>query len=122
MKEDALGLLAVSRCGFLQLLDHVERLAAHGLALLDVPDQLNTQVLDILRRGFIFADNRFRRQLADLRGSGAMLDIVGHRQFRRAYGRRREIGRRGFATRRLFSKFFLDLALDIDHIKNRRFC
>ena len=83
MKEDALGLLAVSRCGFLQLLDHVERLAAHGLTLFDVPDQLNAQVLDIFRRSFIFADNRFRRQLADLRGSGAMLDIVGHRQIRR---------------------------------------
>ncbi len=122
MKEDALGFFAVSPRGFLQLLDHGERIAGHGLTFSDVPDQFGAQVLDIFRRGFVFADNRFRRQLADLRGAVTMLDIVWHRQIRRADGRRGEIGRLVIASRGKFSKFLLDLALDIDHVKDRRPC
>src|SRR6476659_1392461 len=118
LKEAALGLLAVASCGFLQLLDHGERIVGHRLALLDTFDQLRAHGLDILRRSFVFADNGFRRQHADLRGPLAMLDIVWHRQRRRAHRRWREIGRLRFANQWPISKFFLDLAFKIDLAKN----
>jgi hypothetical protein len=40
LKEYALGLLAVTPCGFLQFLGHRECIAGHRLALPDEADQL----------------------------------------------------------------------------------
>src|SRR5437899_4138717 len=80
--KNALGLLAIPLCDFLQLIGDGERLTHHCLALLDAFDQLSTHRLDLLRRGFIFADDGFCRQLADFRGSIAVLDVFRYRRRR----------------------------------------
>src|SRR6266404_9887169 len=62
LKEDALGLLAVARCGFLHLLGHGERIAGHRLALLHALDQLRAHRLDVFRRSFVFESKGSRKR------------------------------------------------------------
>src|SRR5258706_1000839 len=113
LKEDPLGLLAVARCGILHLLGHGERIAGHRLALLDALNQLRAHRLDVFRRSFVFADNGFRRQLADLRGPVAMLDIVRHRQGRHPHPWLPQTDMAWLADPRTASKPCLDFLLQI---------
>src|ERR1700730_9628013 len=122
LKVDEPGLLSVAHCGFLHLRGHGERIAGHRLALFDAFDQLRAHRLDVFRRRFVFADNGFRRQLADLRGPLAMLDIVRHRQRRPTHPWRREIDRPRLVDPWPIPHLSLDLAFQIGHAQDSSYC
>src|SRR5438270_4769709 len=118
LKENTLGLLAIARRSFLHLFGNSERIPRHGLALLGALDQLCAHVLDLFRRRFIFADNGFGRQLADLGRSLAVFDIVGYRDCRRTQLRWRKVDGMHVAKRWTVADLRLDLFFQINNIED----
>src|SRR5436305_12862198 len=116
LKENTFGLLAIARCSFLHLLVNGERILSHCLALLNALHQLCAHPLDLFRRRFVFADNGFRRQLADFRSSLPVLDIIGYRGSRRAHPWRHEIDRTLTADWRTVPDFCLNLLFQIGNV------
>src|SRR3954471_24471233 len=127
LKEDAPGLFAVAPCRFLHLVGRDHRVAGHRLALLDAVDQFRPHRLDVLGRGLVFANHGFGRQLADLGGAVAMLDIVRDLQrfLRRQRGPQpgRRVGERArIANRWPVSNLRLDLALQVYDVEHLSVC